>query len=78
MMGDQKLYIKKNLLEALKTLSGRMKELRKERKLRLKDMAEFWNVTLRHYRRMEKEEVTIPALTLCALADYFGVTTEYL
>lgn len=65
-------------METLKILGGRLKELRKERKLRLKDMAAVLEVTLRHYQRMEKGEVNVPALTLCALADYFGVTTEYL
>lgn len=65
-------------METLKTLGGRLKELRKERKLRLKDMAEFLDVTLRHYQRIEHGEINLQALTLCALADYFGVTTEYL
>jgi len=35
-------------------------------------------MTLRNYQRIEHGEINIPSLTLCALADYFGVTTDYL
>ena len=31
-----------------------------------------------HYRRIEAGKVNISALTLCTLADYFDVTTDYL
>ncbi len=65
-------------MEMLKILGERLRELRKERKLHQKDMAEYLEVTLRHYQRIEHGDVNLPVLTLCALADYFGVTTEYL
>lgn len=42
------------------------------------DMAKLLDCTDRHYQRMEYGEVNVPSLTLCALADYFGVTTDYL
>ncbi len=35
-------------------------------------------MTLRNYQRMEKGEINVQALTLCTLADYFGVSTDYL
>ena len=31
----------------------------------------------RHYQKIEYGQVNVPA-TLCALADYFGVSTDYL
>lgn len=65
-------------METLKILGDRLRELRKERNLKQKEMAEMLDVTLRHYQRMEQGVVNIYSLTLCALADYFGVTTDYL
>ena len=32
----------------------------------------------RHYQKIEYGQVNVPATTLCALADYFGVSTDYL
>lgn len=65
-------------METLKILGGRLRELRKERKLVQRDLAEVLGITDVHYRRIEAGKVNIPTLTLCTLADYFGVTTEYL
>lgn len=56
----------------------RLKELRRERHMKQIDMAKLLDCTDRHYQRMEYGEVNVPSLTLCALADYFGVTTDYL
>lgn len=65
-------------METLEILGQRLCILRKERKLRQEDMAELLQVTLRHYHRIEHGEVNIPTLTLCTLAEHFGVATEYL
>ncbi len=65
-------------METLKNLGTHLRELRKERNLLQRDMAEFLHITEVHYRRVEAGKVNIPTLTLCALADYFEVTTEYL
>lgn len=65
-------------MHTLEILGQRLQALRKERKLAQREMAELLQVTLRHYQRIEHGEINIPTLTLCALADYFGVTTEYL
>ena len=65
-------------MEILAILGRRLKLLRRERKLRQQDMAEVLGVTYQHYQRMEYGKVNVPSLTLCALADYFGVTTDYL
>ena len=33
---------------------------------------------MQHYQRIEYGKVNLPATTLLFLADYFGVTTDYL
>ncbi len=65
-------------METLEILGCRLRKLRKEKKVYQKSMAELLEVTLRHYQRMEHGDVNIPSLTLCTLADYFGVTADYL
>ncbi|MDR3728511.1 MAG: helix-turn-helix transcriptional regulator [Oscillospiraceae bacterium] len=65
-------------MEILKEMGQRLSELRIQRQLKQKDMAELLDVTLRHYQRIEHGLVNIPTLTLVALADYFGVSTDYL
>lgn len=59
-------------------LSARLKELRKEKNLKQKDMAEFLDCTENHYQQIEYGNVNIPSLDLEALADYFAVSTDYL
>ena len=58
--------------------SQRMKALRKSKNLKQTDMAELLHCTGRHYQRIEYGEVNLPALDLLFLADYFGVSTDYL
>ena len=65
-------------METLEQIGERLKQLRKENQRLQRDMAEFLNITEVHYRRIEAGRVNIPTLTLCALADYFGVSTDYL
>ena len=65
-------------METLQVLGGRLRELRKEKKLKQRDLAALLGVTEVHYRRVEAGKINIPTLTLCALADYYGVTTDYL
>ena len=63
------IYVKENSMETLKIFGERLRALRDERHLRQADMAEVLQITLVHYQR---------SLTLCFLADYFSVTTDYL
>ena len=65
-------------MEILKTMGERLCTLRKEKHMRQADVAELLHVTQAHYQRVEKGKINIPTLTLCFLADYFGVTTDYL
>ena len=62
----------------LKILGERLRLLRKERRMRQIDVAELLGITQAHYQRIEKGKINIPTLTLCILADYFEVSTDYL
>ena len=52
--------------------------LRKAKKLKQREMAELLDCTVQHYQRIEYGKVNLPSTTLMFLADYFGVTTDYL
>ena len=64
--------------DVLKHFSLRLKELRKSKGLTQKDMADLMGMTDRNYQRFEYGKVNVTAKTLIFLADYFGVTTDYL
>lgn len=59
-------------------LKERLVLLRKARNLKQREMAELLDCTVQHYQRMEYGKVNLPSTTLIFLADYFGVTTDYL
>ena len=59
-------------------LGRRLKELRKERKLKQKEMARFLECTDRNYQKMEYGQVNVSAATLAALSARFSVSTDYL
>lgn len=58
--------------------SERLKELRKERGLKQREMAEICGLKMRGYQQYEYDETypTVPGLVF--LADYFNVSTDYL
>lgn len=64
--------------EQMVVFGQRMKVLRKERKLTQTELGDILGYTNRQYQRMEYGEINVPSLTLIKLADYFGVTTDYL
>lgn len=62
----------------LPSLRERLKLLRKEKGITQKQMAELLDCTEQHYQRMEYGKVNLPATTVIFLANYFGVTADYL
>ena len=60
------------------TFGERMKELRTERGLKQREMAEICGLKVRSYQQYEYDEnyPTVPGLV--SLADYFGVSLDYL
>lgn len=65
-------------IKELEEFSIRVKELRKENHRRQSDMAALLECTTSHYQKIEYGQVNIPVTTLMTLAEYFGVTTDYL
>lgn len=59
-------------------LSERLHSLRKERKLTQENAANEMGIALRSYRRYESGEREPTASVLVQMADYYGVTTDYL
>lgn len=61
------------------SLGKRVKELREERKLTQRELAEFMGYkTTRSIQFLEADERTIDYKQLIALADYFDVSLDYL
>ena len=56
----------------------RLKKLSKDKKMKQSEMAELLGCTTSHYQKIEYGEINIPGISLMILADYFGVTTDYL
>lgn len=56
----------------------RLKALRKERKLTQKDIAAALGLNYRHYQRLEAEGNTPNFSNLVQIADFFGVSMDYL
>jgi len=56
----------------------RLRALRKGAGVMSKDMAAFLGLTPRNYQRYETGDVDPPTSATVALADYFGVSIDYL
>ena len=64
--------------EGLEKFSARLKALRIEKGMKQSEMGDFLGCSERNYQRIEYGETNVPATTLILLADYFGVTIDYL
>ena len=64
--------------KGLEIFASRLKALRLEKGLKQSEMGDFLGCSMRNYHRLEHGEINVPATTLMILADYFGVTTDYL
>ena len=60
------------------TFGERLRLLREERKLGQKEIAALLEVSVSCVGKYENEQRTPPPKTIHALADYFGVSTDYL
>ena len=65
-------------MNTLEIFGVRLKALRKERRIYQREMGELLGVTLRHYQKIEYGQINVPATTVILLADYFGVSADYL
>lgn len=58
--------------------SERLKEIRTNKRIKLREVAEYLGMTLRNYQRYEAGDTEPSVKNLIALADYFDVTLDYL
>lgn len=65
-------------MDTLTIMGERLQALWNERRIYQREMGELLGVTQRHYQKIEKGKINISALTLCTLARYFEVSTDYL
>lgn len=64
--------------ENLMVFGARLKELRKEKKLKQTEMAQLLELAPRNYQRLEYGKTNVTATTLIFLGDYFHVSADYL
>lgn len=62
----------------MKILAERLRLLRKEKGLRQEDMQEYLGISYNSYCRYEKGERDPNAPTIVIMADFFGVSADYL
>lgn len=62
----------------MSTFHERLRSLRESRDIPVSAMLELLQMTRRNYQRYEKGEVDPPSSKLVVLANYFGVSTDYL
>lgn len=57
---------------------NRLKELREDKDLYQKDIADFLNIDQSNYSKYELEKVNIPIEYLRKLADYYNTSVDYI
>ena len=56
----------------------RLKDLREDKDLSQKDVAEVINISQTNYSKYELEKINIPLDTLRSLAEFFETSTDYI
>lgn len=56
----------------------RLRDLREDKDLRQEDVAKILGISQTVYSRYERGYQTIPVIHLLRLADFYGVTTDYI
>lgn len=62
----------------MKILATRLKELREDRRIYQREMAELLGLSMRGYQGYETDQSEPKLATLVAIADYFDVSIDYL
>lgn len=70
--------MKNEKIDEMQPLSARLKELRNEKGVKQAEIATILGCTPNHYQKIEYGRINVPSTALMLLADYFGVTTDYL
>ena len=62
----------------MKILATRLKELREDRRIYQREMAELLGLSMRGYQGYETDQSEPKLATVVAIADYFDVSIDYL
>lgn len=62
----------------MKIFAQRIKELRNEKKLKQAEIAQIFGISMRQYQNYEGAVNYPDVAGLIKIADFFGVTTDYL
>ena len=62
----------------MKILATRLKELREDRRIYQREMAELLGLSMRGYQGYETDQSEPKLATMVAIADYFDVSIDYL
>ena len=62
----------------MKTIQELLRDMREDRDLKQSDIAEMIGTTQQQYSRYENGETELPLRALSVLADYYGVSADYL
>ena len=60
------------------TMYKRLRDMREDKDLRQREIAEILNVSQTTYSRYESGELDIPSAALIKLADFYGVSVDYI
>ena len=61
-----------------KIYKQRIRELRKEHNLTHEDLGRLLNTTKQYYSKYETTDIQLPIEHLITLAEFYGVTTDYI
>jgi transcriptional regulator with XRE-family HTH domain len=78
---DIKCPVKGNIMIGglfMSTFHERLKTLRESRGVAIQDMLDLLHMTRRNYQRYENGGIDPPTSKVIALADFFGVSADYL
>lgn len=56
----------------------RIRELRKERNLTQEDIGTLLNTSKQYYNKYETTDIPLPIVHLITLANFYGVSTDYI
>ena len=59
-------------------MKEQLQKLRKSKNLTQEDLAEVLEISLSSYQKYERDVISPSYDTLCKIADFYGVTTDYL
>jgi len=71
-------FLSSILVLVIEMLCPRIKDLREDRDLKQRELAQMLRISRSAYSAYENGANAVPLEVLCALADFYGVSVDYL